>query len=311
VLATLVTMGHGHSHGAGSGTARRRRLAIVLGLSSVVLVVEIVGAVVTRSLALFADAGHMLTDVGGLSLAVWATVLVDRPASTRRTFGLKRAEVLAAAAQAAILLAVGVFVLVEGIRRLVNPPEIAGGPLLVFGIIGLVANLIGLAILRGTQDETLNTRAAFLEVANDALGSIAVIVAAVVIALTGWERADAVASLAIGVLIIPRTLILLKESIDVLLESTPKALDLDEVRVHILELPHVTGVHDLHASQLATDLPVLSAHVVVEESCFHDGHLTSMLDSLQSCLAGHFDVEHSTFQFEPAHHAEHEAGAHL
>lgn len=304
-------MGHGHSHGAGSGTARRRRLAIVLGLSSVVLVVEIVGAVVTRSLALFADAGHMLTDVGGLSLAVWATVLVDRPASTRRTFGLKRAEVLAAAAQAAILLAVGVFVLVEGIRRLVNPPEIAGGPLLVFGIIGLVANLIGLAILRGTQDETLNTRAAFLEVANDALGSIAVIVAAVVIALTGWERADAVASLAIGVLIIPRTLILLKESIDVLLESTPKALDLDEVRVHILELPHVTGVHDLHASQLATDLPVLSAHVVVEESCFHDGHLTSMLDSLQSCLAGHFDVEHSTFQFEPAHHAEHEAGAHL
>ncbi len=311
MLATLVTMGHGHSHGAGSGTARRRRLAIVLGLSSVVLVVEIVGAVVTRSLALFADAGHMLTDVGGLSLAVWATVLVDRPASTRRTFGLKRAEVLAAAAQAAILLAVGVFVLVEGIRRLVNPPEIAGGPLLVFGIIGLVANLIGLAILRGTQDETLNTRAAFLEVANDALGSIAVIVAAVVIALTGWERADAVASLAIGVLIIPRTLILLKESIDVLLESTPKALDLDEVRVHILELPHVTGVHDLHASQLATDLPVLSAHVVVEESCFHDGHLTSMLDSLQSCLAGHFDVEHSTFQFEPAHHAEHEAGAHL
>lgn len=311
MLATLVTMGHGHSHGAGSGTARRRRLAIVLGLSSVVLVVEIVGAVVTRSLALFADAGHMLTDVGGLSLAVWATVLVDRPASTRRTFGLKRAEVLAAAAQAAILLAVGVFVLVEGIRRLVNPPEIAGGPLLVFGIIGLVANLIGLAILRGTQDETLNTRAAFLEVANDALGSIAVIVAAVVIALTGWERADAVASLAIGVLIIPRTLILLKESIDVLLESTPKALDLDEVRVHILELPHVTGVHDLHASQLATDLPVLRAHVVVEESCFHDGHLTSMLDSLQSCLAGHFDVEHSTFQFEPAHHAEHEAGAHL
>jgi len=304
-------MSHGHSHGAGGGTTRRRRLALVLALSSVVLVVEIVGAVITGSLALFADAGHMLTDVGGLTLAVWATVLVDRPASTRRTFGLKRAEVLAAAAQAAILLAVGVFVLVEAIRRLVDPPEIPGGPLLVFGIVGLVANLIGLAILRGTQAETLNTRAAFLEVANDALGSLAVIVAAVVIALTGWQRADAVASLAIGLLIIPRTLVLLKESIDVLLESTPKSLDLDQVRAHILELPHVTGLHDLHASQLATDLPVLTAHVVVEESCFHDGHLTSMLDSLQSCLAGHFDVEHSTFQFEPAHHADHEAGAHL
>jgi cobalt-zinc-cadmium efflux system protein len=304
-------MSHGHSHGASGGTARRRRLAIVLALSSIVLVVEIVGAIITGSLALFADAGHMLTDVGGLALAVWATALVDRPASTRRTFGLKRAEVLAAAAQAAILLAVGVFVVVEGIRRLVNPPEISGGSLLVFGMIGLVANLIGLAILRGSQAETFNTRAAFLEVANDALGSLAVIVAALVIALTGWERADAVASLAIGVLIIPRTLVLLKESIDVLLESTPKELDLDQVRAHILELPHVTGVHDLHASQLASDLPVLSAHVVVEESCFHDGHLTSMLDSLQSCLAGHFDVEHSTFQFEPAHHAEHEAGAHL
>lgn len=311
MLVTIVFMSHGHSHGAGAGTARRRRLAMVLGLSSMVLVVEIVGAVMTGSLALFADAGHMLTDVGGLALAVWATVLVDRPASTRRTFGLKRAEVLAAAAQAAILLAVGVFVLVEGIRRLVSPPDIAGGPLLIFGIIGLVANLIGLAILRGTQAETLNTRAAFLEVANDALGSVAVIVAAVVIALTGWQRADAVASLLIGVLIIPRTLVLLKESIDVLLESTPKALDLGQVRAHILELPHVTGIHDLHASQLASDLPVLSAHVVVEESCFHDGHLTSMLDSLQSCLAGHFDVEHSTFQFEPASHAEHEAGAHL
>ncbi len=304
-------MSHGHSHGASGGTARRRRLAIVLALSSVVLLVEIIGAIITGSLALFADAGHMLTDVGGLALAVWATVLVDRPASIRRTFGLKRAEVLAATAQAAILLAVGVFVLVEGVRRLVNPPEISGGSLLFFGIVGLVANLIGLAILRGTQAETLNTRAAFLEVANDALGSLAVIVAAVVIALTGWQRADAVASLAIGLLIIPRTLVLLKESIDVLLESTPKSLDLDEVRAHILELPHVNGLHDLHASQLATDLPVLTAHVVVEESCFHDGHLTSMLDSLQSCLAGHFDVDHSTFQFEPPHHAEHEAGAHL
>jgi cobalt-zinc-cadmium efflux system protein len=304
-------MGHGHNHGAGTGTARRRRLAIVLGLSSVVLVVEIIGAIVTDSLALLADAGHMLTDVGGLALALWATVLVDRPVSARRTFGLKRAEVLAAAAQAAVLLAVGVFVLIEGIRRLIDPPEIAGGALLVFGVIGLVANLIGLAILRGTQAETLNTRAAFLEVANDALGSVAVIVAAVIIALTGWERADAVASLAIGLLIIPRTLILLKESIDVLLESTPKELDLGLVRRHILEVPHVRSVHDLHATQLASDLPVLSAHVVVEESCFHDGHLTGLLDSLQSCLAGHFDVEHSTFQFEPERHAEHEAGAHL
>ncbi len=303
-------MGHGHGHGSSAVGARRRRLSIVLALTASVMVVEIIGAVLSGSLALIADAGHMLTDVGGLALALFATVLAERPVSDRRTYGYKRAEVLAAAAQAAVLLAVGVFVLVEGIRRLLAPPEVATTSMLVFGVIGLVANCIGLLILFRSQAETLNTRAAFLEVANDALGSAAVIVAAIVIALTGWQRADAVASLLIGALIVPRTIMLLRESVEVLLESTPRSLDLDQVRRHMVELPHVQSVHDLHATQLSSDLPVLTAHVVVDESCFHDGHLAEMLDQLQGCLAGHFDVEHSTLQFERPVHAEHEAGAH-
>lgn len=304
-------MGHGHGHAQALGTRRRRRLAIVLALMSTVLVVEVIGAVVSGSLALLADAGHMLTDVGGLVLALWATVLVDRPPDRRRTYGLKRVEVLAAAVQAAALLAVGVYVFVAGIRRLFAPPEVASTPMVVFGAVALAANLVGLLVLVGTHTETMNTRAAFLEVLNDALGSVAVLVAAAVIATTGWLRADAVVSLLIGLLIVPRTIKLLREAVDVLLESTPRSLDLDQVRQHILGTPHVRSVHDLHASQLASDLPVLSAHVVVEESCFHDGHLGSLLDQLQHCLKGHFDIEHSTFQFERAEHAGHESGTHM
>jgi cobalt-zinc-cadmium efflux system protein len=296
--------GHGHGHVPPGG--HRGRLALVLGLTCVVLVVQVVGAVLTGSLALLADAGHLLTDVFGLTLAVVAAVLSRRPVSDQRTWGFRRAEVLAAAAQAAVLLAVGVFVLVEGVRRLVSPPDVMSGGMLVFGAIGLAANLVGIAILLGTRTADLNLRAAFLEVVNDALGSLAVLIAAAVIATTGWLRADAVASLVIGALIVPRTLLLLRDSVDVLLESTPRDLDLGAVREHLMAVPHVRDVHDLHASQVATGLPVLTAHVVVDDSCFHDGHLASMLDDLQRCLAADFAVEHSTFQLEAGTHADHE-----
>ena len=205
-----------------------------------------------------------------------------------------------------MLLAVGVFVLVEGVRRLVSPPDVASAGMLLFGAIGLAANLVGIAMLLGNRTANLNLRAAFLEVVNDALGSVAVLVAAAVIATTGWLRADAVASLVIGALIVPRTLLLLRDSVDVLLESTPRDLDLAAVREHLMALPHVRDVHDLHASQVATGLPVLTAHVVVDDSCFHDGHVATMLDDLQRCLAADFAVEHSTFQLEARTHADHE-----
>ena len=302
-------MGAGHGHQTLTDSAKGR-LTAVLGITGAVLVVEVVGAVVSGSLALLADAGHMLTDVAGLSLAVVAARLVGRPATAARTWGFQRAEVLAAAAQAAVLLAVGGYVIVEAVRRLVAAPEVASTAMIVFGSVGLVGNLVAIAILYGARHHSMNTRAAFLEVANDALGSVAVLVAAVVIALTGWDRADAVASLLIGALILPRTWKLLRESVDVLLESTPKDLDLAVVRAHVMRVKHVIAIHDLHASQLATNLPTFSAHVVVDDACFHDGHLKTLLDDIQSCLSGHFDVEHSTIQFEAASHADHEPARH-
>ncbi len=299
----------GHAHGLAPAD-HRGRLLVVLALTGTVLVVEVVGAVLTGSLALLADAGHMLTDVAGLALAYGAAVLARRPATDARTWGYRRAEVLAAAAQAAVLLAVGVFVLVEGVRRLLEPPDVSSSGLLVFGAVGLAGNLVGIAVLASARAHDLNLRAAFLEVVNDALGSVAVLVAAGVIALTGWMRADAVASLVIGLLIVPRTVRLLAESVDVLMEAVPRDLDLGEVRQRLLRVDHVHEVHDLHATQVATGLPVLTAHVVVDDSCFHDGHLAAMLDELQGCLDQDFNVEHSTIQFETVRHAGHEHDTH-
>jgi len=301
---------HDHDHGAGQLADHQGRLRTVLIITVVVLVAEVIGAVASGSLALLADAGHMLADVAGLTLAWVASVLAQRPATLARTWGFRRAEVLAAVGQAAVLLAVGGFVIVEAIHRLIDPPVVASGAMLVFGVIGLLGNLIGIAVLAGTRSANLNMRAAFLEVLNDALGSLAVLIAALVIVLTGRTRADALASLLIGALIIPRTLRILREGLDVLLESTPRGLELGEVREHLLEVARVRSVHDLHASQVATGLPVLTAHVVVDDSCFRDGHLPALLDELQHCLAGHFDVEHSTIQFEADTHAAHEPAAH-
>ncbi|WP_213450394.1 cation diffusion facilitator family transporter [Rhizomonospora bruguierae] len=304
----------GHSptggHHPPPSPARRRPLATVLGITCAIMIAEIAGALLSGSLALLADAGHVLTDVAGLSLALVAAVLAARPATAAYTWGYQRAEVLAGAAQAAVLLTVGGLILIEAVRRLVAPPGVVTGPMILFGAVGLVGNAVAAAVLFRSGDRNLNTRAATLEVLNDALGSVAVLVAAGVIALTGWTRADGIASLLIGLLILPRTWRLLRESVDVLLEATPKGIDLAAVRAHIRELPGVRAVHDLHASTVASDLPVLTAHVVVDDCCFRAGQLPRLLDQLQDCLAGHFDVRHSTFQFEPAGHADHEGSSH-
>ncbi|MCP2049302.1 UNVERIFIED_ORG: cobalt-zinc-cadmium efflux system protein [Paenarthrobacter nicotinovorans] len=295
--------GHGHDHAA-EATTRRSKLITVFAITFTVMIAEIIGAVLTGSLALLADAGHMFTDSAGLLIALVAASLAMKPATMKRTWGYKRAEIIAAAGQAALLLAVGGFVIVEGIRRLFEPPEIGGSTMLWFGIIGLAGNAVGLVILASGRNHNFNMKAAFLEVLNDALGSVAVIIAAIVIAVTGWLQADALVSLLIGVLIIPRTLKLLRDTVNVLMESTPDGLDLAKVREHILALPHVIDVHDLHASLVASGTPVLSAHVSVEDKCLTDGHAAGILSELQACLAQHFDisVEHSTFQIEPASH---------
>ena len=290
----------------------RSRLSIALGISATILVSQIIGAIWTGSLALLVDTAHVLTDTGGLAIALLAARLAQRPATSRRTWGLRRTEVLAATAQASVLLAVGLYVLVEGVHRLLHPPEVPSAEMIVFGAVGLVGNVAAVVVLAGSRRATFTTRAAFLEVVNDTLGSLAVILAAVVMALTGWARADAVVALLIGLLILPRTVSLLRETVNVLLESTPRGLDLDAVRGHILELPHVRAVHDLHASQIATGLPVLTAHVVLDDDCFRDGHALDLLDQLQTCVAEHFDVsvEHSTFQLEPSTHRDHEYPPH-
>jgi cobalt-zinc-cadmium efflux system protein len=300
-------MAEAHDHGS-AHSANRTRLAIAFGITATILVAEIVGAVVTGSLALIVDAGHMTTDAGGLLVALIASSLALRPGTSKRTWGFARAEVLAATLQAAVLLAVGLFVLIEGIGRLFEPPEIPATGLLIFGVIGLVGNLVAMAVLFTGRQANFNLRAAFLEVVNDALGSVGVIVAAIVIALTGWQRADAIAAILIGALILPRAFKLLRETTGVLLESTPVGLDLDSLRGHLLALPYVEEVHDLHATQIASGLPVLTAHVTVDPACFQDGRAPKLLDQLQACVAKHFDVsiEHSTFQLEPAAHREHE-----
>jgi cobalt-zinc-cadmium efflux system protein len=311
-------MGHargpGHAHdGHGLQTAagrHRRRLVAVLLISLAILVAEVVGGVLSGSLALLADAGHMLTDVAGLALALVAIALAQRPPTLTRTWGLARAEVLAAGVNAVFLIAVGIWVLAEAVRRFADPPEVASGIMLVFGAIGLAGNLLAMWLLASAQRESINMRGAFLEVFSDAVASLGVLVAAVLVRYTPWDRADTVVAAGIAVFILPRAFRLLREAVQVLLESTPRDVDLAEVRRHILEVPRVLDVHDLHASTVTSGLPVLSAHVVIDAGCFRDGHAPHVLDKLQHCLASDFDVLHSTFQLEPDGHLHHEHSHH-
>ncbi|WP_128379453.1 cation diffusion facilitator family transporter [Streptomyces cavernae] len=302
----------GHGHGAtGGGTATaayRGRLRIALTITVTVMVVEIVGALVADSLALVADAAHMATDALGLGMALLAIHFAGRPAGGNRTFGYARAEILAALANCLLLFGVGGYVLYEAVQRFVTPAETEGGLTLAFGAVALLANVISLALLTRGQQDSLNVRGAFLEVLADALGSVAVIVAALLVLTTGWQAADPIASLVIGLMIVPRAWKLLRETLDVLLEAAPKGVDMAEVRAHILALPGVEDVHDLHAWTITSGMPVLSAHVVVAADSLDTAEYERMLHELRECLDDHFDVAHCTFQLEPSGHAVHEAG---
>lgn len=302
----------GHSHGptVSAGAQHRSRMLIVLGLTTTVLVAEVIGGWITGSLALLADAGHMFTDVAGISLAILAVTFASRPATNKRTYGYYRLEILAAVINAVLLFGVAVFILIEAWRRWFSPPEVDGGLMLAFAAVGLVANLVGLYLLRSGSKESLNVKGAYLEVLGDTLGSAAVIVAAFVIALTGWERADVVASVLVALMILPRTWALLREATDVLLEAVPKGTDIAAIRQHILETPGVLDAHDLHVWTLTSGMPVLSVHVVVDDEVLADNYGGRVLDALGECLAHHFDVDHCTFQLEPAGHADHEHAAH-
>jgi cobalt-zinc-cadmium efflux system protein len=281
-----------HVHSAAG--ASRDRLLAVFGLTIAILVVEIVGGLLANSLALLADAGHVFTDVVGIGLALGAIWIGGRPASGGRTFGHLRLEILAAVANAVLLFGVAAFVLFEAWQRLASPPDVASGLMLAVALVGLAGNGVSLYLLRDAQLRSLNMRGAYLEVLGDSAGSGAVVVAALVIALTGWAVADAVASAVIGLLILPRTWGLLREAVDVLLEASPKGVSLDDVRTHILEAPGVGDVHDLHAWTITSGMNVVSAHVVLDEGA----DPPAVLDHLCRCLSGDFDIEHSTFQLE-------------
>ena len=299
----------GHSH-AIAPNADRRYLVVALALIVGFMIVEVIVAVVSGSLALLSDAGHMLNDAGAIAASLWAINLAARPARGIWTFGFKRAEILSAAANGITLLVISALVAVEAIHRLLDPPPVAGGPVLVVAILGVIVNLVAVWVLAKANRSSLNVEGSFQHILTDLYGFIATAIAGVIVLTTGFTRADAIASLIVVALMLHAAWGLLRDSGRILLEGAPEGVDLDEVREHLLETGHVNDVHDLHVWTVTSDLPALSAHVVLDESCFSDGHAPAILDQLQSCLTGHFDVEHSTFQLEPAGHAIHETGNH-
>jgi cobalt-zinc-cadmium efflux system protein len=259
-----------------------------------VFTIELAGGLAANSLALLADAGHVLADVGGMLVVLVAIWIGGRPASRERTFGYLRLEILAAVVNAGLLFAVAAFILYEAWRRLSEPPEVASGLMLAVAIVGLAVNAISLWLLRDAQARSLSLRGAYLEVLGDLAGSGATVVAALVIAATGLVGADIVASVLIALLILPRTWRLLRDAIDVLLEATPDGVDMADVRRHILEAPGVADVHDLHAWSITSGVNVVSAHVVLHAGA----EPAAVLDHLCECLSDDFDIEHSTFQLE-------------
>ena len=306
-LACIVRIVHDHAH---ARSDNRRRIGVALAITVALLVVEAIGAFLTGSLALLADAGHLATDGIGLAVALAAVTLAGRRPSARRTFGLGRLEVLAAAANALLLLGVGGTVLVRAIGRLSHPVEVPSGPLLTIGVIGLAGNLLALAVLARGDRTSLNLRGALLEVLGDALGSVAVVAAAVVIALTGWQQADAVASLAIAALILPRSALLLRDAAHVLLEGTPPGVDAEEVRAALLDIRGVVAVHDLHVWCITSGETAVSAHLVVDGvTCVGCGD-SSVLDLAAAMLTERFGLVHSTVQIEHAAHDDHEETQH-
>lgn len=283
---------------------------MALALLLIFMCVEVVVAVVSHSLALLADAGHMLTDAGALWAAIFAINLAQRPASPKWTFGLKRAEILSAGVNGVALLVVSGIVLVSAIERLINPTPVQGSALLIVASLGVVINLAATVLLSKGDRSSLNLAGAFAHIVTDLWAFVATLGAGIAITFTSYYRADGIASLVIVVLMTRSALALLKEAGKILLEGAPASVDLGVVRDHILSNSHVQAVHDLHSWVVTSDLPTLSAHIVLDDSCFEDGHAPQILDTLQNCLSAHFDVEHSTFQLEPASHFQHEIDNH-
>lgn len=297
---------HGHDHGlsgATTGTAKhRKRLILALTITLTVVLVQFVGALISGSLALLADTGHMLTDATGIAIALIASLIAGLPATSKRTFGFLRVEVLAALLNGIVLGVIAIFIFVEAISRFGSEVEVQTTPMIVAAIIGGLANLTSLLLLRGGQGESLNVRGAYLEVLGDLLGSVAVIIAGIVILFTGWNWVDQIASMLIAVIILPRAYTLLREVVEVLLEASPKGFDVDAARKHMLAVPGVTEVHDVHAWTITSGVPAFSAHITVSDQAWSEREYHAILDELKACLRTHFEIEHTTLQIEPVGH---------
>lgn len=305
--------GHSHDHGlqgAASGTAKhRRKLILVLVITLTVFVVQVVGALISNSLSLLADAGHMLTDATGVAIALIASLIAGLAPTSKRTFGFLRVEVLAALVNGIVLGVIAVVILIQAISRFGAEVEVHSGPMLIAAIIGAAANLVSLLILQSGQKESLNVRGAYLEVLGDLLGSVAVIIAGVIIMFTGWNAVDQIASILIAILIFPRAISLLRDVVDVLLEASPKNIDVDTARTHMEAVPGVEEVHDVHAWTITSGVPAFSAHVTVSDSAWSERGYHAILDEVRACLHEHFDTSHVTLQLEPRSHET--AGEHV
>lgn len=284
---------HG-SHRHSAAAASRGRLLAVLVLVIGYLVVEVIGSLLTNSLALLADAGHMLTDAVGVGMALLAIHFAAQPATSSKSYGYYRLEIIAAVGNAVLLFGVAAYIGYEAFRRFSEPPDVQSLPMLGIAAVGLVVNLVSMRLLAAGAETSLNLRGAYLEVLGDFLGSLAVIVAALVMLTTGWGPADPIASIVIALLILPRTWNLLREAVDVLLQATPKGVNLDEVRAHLLRAEGVADAHDLHAWALTSGMNVVSAHVIIRP----DADPARVLDEICACLSDDFDMEHSTIQLE-------------
>ena len=292
---------HGHSHGAERRSANQRRLKLTLVLVILYMAAEVIGGLLSGSLALLADAGHMLSDAGSLALALFAMWLASRPSGSQHTYGYYRTEILAALANGATLVAISILIFIEAYQRLANPPEVQAGIMMAVATGGLVVNLLGLWLLQEGRRDSLNMQGAWLHILADTLGSFQAIAAGALIWAFGWNWADPLASIIIGVLIIFSSWSVLKESVAVLMESSPLHIDVDEVLEAMREVGGAAGVHDLHVWTITSGMVALSAHVLPESEYDRDDLLKDLSDTLKH----RFDISHVTIQIEsPAHDCE-------
>jgi cobalt-zinc-cadmium efflux system protein len=287
-------MGEGHAHAPSAAGKNKRRLALVLALTMTYLLAEVVGGLLTHSLALLADAGHMLTDVAGLGLALLAIRFAERSATPERTYGYYRMEILAALSNAVVLIGISLYILYEAYERFRNPPEVQSGAMLAVASVGLVVNILGIYLLRGGSGESLNMKGAYFEVLSDMLTSIGVIAAGIIMLTTGWYYADPLISAGIGLFILPRTWLLLRDAVGVLLEGTPADVNLAALREAIGRVAGVADVHDLHVWSLTSGVNAMSVHTVLADHSLHD----EVLLAVQRKVKSDFKIAHATVQVE-------------